>query len=308
MLASLRPKYRHLFLSVEGYRQKGIILSDEILLRLEDTNRDLPLPTKLPNFRIGEKLGEGSSSETYLLREHLGPVDWAVQFHPLSSNETFHLACVSALMSQLYALSPHVTPFLGYYLAPAREELRSPCSSSDSSLEIGYHAYGFIYERVPLTLEGVYCRLKKDSTLARFVLAQLFFIVKFLQRYGFNHGDISLSNLGWIEDPSWQGRSLDKYNYYAYLVEDVTYYLPVGPIIRLLDYEFTSYQDEVLTLETSYGEDDMSRALEIARDFLSQEEYEALEESPSAWTNLFSNLQPQPGDKIIVIGYLPSSN
>ena len=124
MLGSLRSKYRSLFLTTNDYHERGLILSDDILLNLEagvDQTRPtfLPMPAVIPEYPIGEKIGEGLTSETFIFPEKLTPFPLVVQFQPVTIDETQHLAHVSSLLTQLYGLCPHIISYLGYYLTPS---------------------------------------------------------------------------------------------------------------------------------------------------------------------------------------------
>lgn len=320
MLGSLRSKYRHLFISADEYHDKGIILSDDVLLNLESGITTIPIPSIIPYFTTGEKIGEGLTSETFTCLEKLAPFPLVVQYHPITLEETQHLVCVSSLLSQLYALSPHIILFLGYYFAPGDKELSSPqesyyqdeyttlseYSSSESGHPmLSYDCYALLYEYVPLTLDRVYKHIKADPILCRNILAQLFFTLELLRRFGFNHGDINLGNLGWDNEPVWQGRDLLNYNYYAYIIDSTTYYIPSGPLLRLLDFNLTSYEDGTLTLtsDNSY-QDDFASALSLAQNLLPSQDF-LCKDKTIAWDLLFSQILPQPGDKVIVLGRLP---
>lgn len=357
MLSSLRSKYRPLFLSSEEYHNHGIILSDDILHQLESRTSFLSLPGVIPNYPIGEKIGEGQTSETFIFPHRLAPFPLVVQYHPMTIQGTQHLAYVSSLINQLYTLCPHLILFLGYYLVPSGDnnqeskvssydddlyspsiQIRSPnpdlssgeefgpyqnnFSSDDPTTEneettvvLSHDCLAFIYERIPITLDKIYSSLRRDPNLVRSGLAQLFFTFELLRRCGFNHGDINPGNIAWVKEPNWQGRNLLDYNYYAYIIGNTTYYLPSGPILRLIDYNLTSYDDGDLRLlpSTSY-QDDFTSGLSLAKELLSSEDYEELTNALSkedvmhpGWTLLFSEILPQPGDKIILLGHLPDS-
>ena len=379
MLGSLRSKYRPLFLSIEDYHDRGIILSDDVLLNLEASvdrhlrsrvigdddqarTSTLPLPGIIPNYPIGEKIGEGQTSETFAFLEHLTPFPLVVQYHPMTTDETQHLAQVSSLLTQLYTLCPHLVLYLGYFLAPAgdaeeenispqeeeddpfsltvecqspnrgdssgeefgpyepnfstddREETEDPTTGSEEhNVELSHDCLAFLYERIPITLDHVYTSFRTDPDMVRSGLAQLFFTLELFRRCGFNHGDINPGNIAWVKDPTWQGRNLLDYNYYAYIIGNRTYYLPSGPILRLLDYNLTSYDDGDLRLTPSVAyQDDFTSGLSLAKELLSSEDYEELtnalskgDESQPGWIILFSEVLPQPGDKIILLGRLP---
>lgn len=365
MLGSLRSKYRPLFLSLEDYHDRGIIVSDDILLNLEASVGhelvSMPLPGIIPNYPIGEKIGEGQTSETFAFHEQLTPFPLVVQYHPMTINETQHLAHVSSLITQLYALCPHLVVYLGYYLAPANDiheeenvsptddedpfslsiECRSPnrdissgdeygpyhhnfssneqeteeptTGSDEVRVELNHDCLAFIYERIPITLDHIYSSFQRDPHAVRSGLAQLFFVLELLRRCGFNHGDINPGNIAWVKEPSWQGRNLLDYTYYAYIIGTTTYYLPSGPLLRLIDYNLTSYDDGDLRLVPSASyQDDFTAGLSLAKELLPADDYEELtdalskgDESHPGWTILFSEVLPQPGDKIILLGRLP---
>lgn len=365
MLGSLRSKYRPLFLSIEDYHDRGIILSDDILLNLEATVDDqantetccLPLPSIIPDYPIGEKVGEGQTSETFVFPEQLTPFPLVVQYHPLTTDATQHLAHVSSLLTQLYALCPHLILYFGYYFAPAgdqrdeenissqedpfspliecqapQEDLSSidenspyrriafsdedqepTTESEDINVELSHDCLAFLYERIPITLDQIYTSFRHDRSLVRSGLAQLFFVLELLRRCGFNHGDISPSNIAWVKQPTWQGRNLLEYNYYAYIIGNSTYYIPSGPLLRLIDYNLTSYDDGDLRLIPSVSyQDDFTSGLSLAKELLSSDDYQELtdalskgDESHPGWTLLFSEILPQPGDKVILLGRLP---
>ena len=345
MLGSLRSKYRSLFLSSDEYHERGLILSDDILSNLEVSLEDsrqsrenykdcfLPMPAIIPDYSIGDKIGEGLTSETFAFLEKLTPFPLVVQFNPITLEETQHLAYISSLLTQLYALCPHLILYLGYYLAPATEDsserrlsydtssrdsyvfdetLDYSSTSSDTLLELDYDSYAFLYEQVPATLDQIYSSFKADLTFVKSALAQLFFTLELLRRCGFNHGDINPGNISWTKQPTWQGRNLLNYKYYAYLIGTSTYYLPAGPILRLLDFNLTSYDDGTLRLSPSDEcQDDFESALLLAQDLLPNEEYQELvdalskDENGLGWISLFSEILPQPGDKIILLGRLP---
>lgn len=321
MLQTLCPKYRRKFISPESYQQRGIILSDTTLLHFEE---QLLPPSLIPRFVIGDKLGEGSTSETFAFLDSngLAPFSLVVQYHPIASPETQHLVVVSCLINQLYSLCPHTILYLGYYLAPATIEEEwseaSPRSESYSpdeeefTVTLSEDCYALLYERVTPLL-GSYHEVTSDPELSKYLVAQLFFIVELLRSYGFNHGDIALSNLAWEKEPTWQGRKLLNYTYYAYIIRDITYYLPSCPLLRLFDYNLTSYQDIYTSLIPPVTcLDDFTVVLDLIKTFLPPADYLAIEATLNqdnitamTWSVVFGSAVPSPGDKVIVLGHLP---
>ncbi len=299
---SLRPKYRNIFPTQENYNTEGIILSDQVI-----ASSDFLPPLSCPNFIVNDKIGEGTSSVTYRFPYRLAPFPLVVQFQPLAATQTYHLINISSLITQLYQYTPHIVIFIGYYFAPAVkiEKKRHLTPTSTEEFVIDSDSYGLIYEQVGQTLP-----LNLDDESKKHLVAQLFFTIELLSRYGFNHGDISITNIGWIVNPSWQGRHLNNFTHYGYIIDGKTYYIPSGPIIKLFDFNLTNYDDgEFRYIATDQVQDDYKMATDLAKELLNSQDYQELIDNLSVnrlgWTCLFSSDSPQPGNKIIILGNLP---
>lgn len=310
MLSALRAKYRCLFASIEEYHQHGIVISDEVVEIIGDRRESLPVPGYIPRYLPGEKIGEGATSQTYAFPEHptLTPFPVVVQYHPITIEETYHLAYISSLISQLYYLCPHIVLFVGYFFSPA--EAISHQEDEDEEEEGVFpevDSYGFLYERIPQTLSEVWEEISLDPIQARSVILQLFFTINLLHRCGFHHGDITPANLGWDTHPTWQGYHLEEdVDYYGYIIDGKMYYLPQGPLLRIFDFNLSTYQDDEIILQpTIPSEDDLHSGIQLAEYLLSPEDYLLLQSDPSKYILLFPDINPEPGDRIMVIGKLP---
>lgn len=311
MLTSLKSKYRSLFPSIVDLHKKGLVLSDDVIEDL--VNNSHPLPTTIPNFTIGYKVGEGLTSETYYFPHSLAPFQLVVQFHPLETQDTNNLIIVSSLISQLYALTPHITPFLGYYLASSGEAkvFQEQTTSSPQDITLDSDSYGLIYQKV----SGVFNTIPKfnyEKQEHRYFFSQLMFSIELLHRCGFVHGDINPGNLAWETKPEWQGKSLLSYKYYGYIIGDQTYYLPACPVLRILDYNLSSYDDNELVIRQKQDpEIDIRGILVFIMLCFPQIEYQEIEkimrnrESTTFWREVFGSYFPQPGDKVIILGNIP---